>query len=64
MKYKIACTPTFCEGAFIAKQLSCMMRQIEKKYSVIDGPPTLYSNVVLQVETNANSPKVTPQGQP
>ena len=38
LKYKIKCTPTFCEGAFIAKTASCTMCQI-KKNSVIDGPP-------------------------
>ena len=63
VKYKIACSPTFCKGAFIAKQLLCVMCQIEKKNSVIDGPPTLYSNMLFQFETNANSTNVTPWGQ-
>jgi hypothetical protein len=39
LKYKIRCTPTFCKDAFITKQSSCAMCQIEKKKTVIDGPP-------------------------
>ena len=31
MKYKITCTPTFCDGKFIAKQPLCAMCRIRKK---------------------------------
>ena len=62
--YKITCTPTFCEGAFIAKQPSCAMCQIKKRTLQLMDPPTLYSNVRLQFETNANSANVMPWGQP
>ena len=39
-KVKITCTPTFCEGAIIAKLPSCVMCQIGKKNPVIDEPPS------------------------
>jgi hypothetical protein len=64
IKYKTICTPTFCEGAFIANEPSPTICQIEKKNPVIDGPPPLYSNVLLQFETGGNSRNVMPQGQP
>ena len=37
--------------------------QNQKKITVIDGPPTLYSNVLPYLETNANSSNVMPWGQ-
>lgn len=53
------CTPSFCKGAFIAKQSLCMKccAKSKKKNTVIYG--TLYSSVLLQFETNAKSANVT-----
>lgn len=37
--------------------------RLKKKMSAIDRPPTFYSKVCLQYQTNANSANVMPQGQ-